>query len=191
MDIIGAIKSAPVVDLALLIGFGVFFFMGVAQGAIRRLIGIGSMLFAFVVAGNVRDSAGDFLAGNWTQFDREYNRLLAFVIIFVVVTAASTILTQGFYKRTEISADHPIIDDVVGGLLGLAQGFVLLLFVVVILNSYILPKAQSGDVTQLRDAQNMVVNQSHIADWFRHVLAPPFLHILSPLLPSDLTSLFH
>jgi uncharacterized membrane protein required for colicin V production len=190
VDIIGAIKSAPVVDLALLIGFGVFFFMGVAQGAIRRLIGIGSMLFAFVVAGNVRDSAGDFLAGNWTQFDRESNRLLAFVIIFVVVTAASTILTQGFYKRTEISADHPIIDDVVGGLLGLAQGFVLLLFVVVILNSYILPPAHSGDVTQLRDAQRLIVDQSHISAWFRQFLAPPFLHIMSPLLPNDLVSLF-
>ena len=85
MDIIGAIKSAPVVDLALLIGFGVFFIMGVAQGAIRRLIGIGAMLFAFVVAGNMRDPAGDFLAGNWYQFDRGYNRLLAFVIVCIGV----------------------------------------------------------------------------------------------------------
>lgn len=191
MDIIGAIKGAPVVDLALLIGFGTFFFLGVAQGAIRRLIGMGSMLFAFIVAGNMRDSAGDFLAGNWTQFDRGYNRLLAFVIIFIVVSVASTITTQGFYKRTEISAEHPILDDVVGGLLGLVQGLMLLLFVVIILNSYALPPAHSGDVTQLRDAQRLIVDQSHISEWVKQVLAPTFLHILSPLLPNDLVSLFH
>ena len=191
MDIIGAIKSAPVVDLALLIGFGVFFFMGVAQGAIRRLIGIGSMLFAFVVAGNMRDPAGDFLAGNWYQFDRGYNRLLAFVIVFIVVAAASTILTQGFYKRTEISAEHPILADIVGGLLGLVQGVMLLLFVVIILNSYALPPAQTGDVTPLRDAQRLIVDQSHICGWFKQFLAPTFLHILGPLLPNDLVSLFH
>jgi uncharacterized membrane protein required for colicin V production len=174
-----------------LIGFGTFFFLGVAQGAIRRLIGMGSMLFAFIVAGNMRDSAGDFLAGNWTQFDRGYNRLLAFVIIFIVVSVASTITTQGFYKRTEISAEHPILDDVVGGLLGLVQGLMLLLFVVIILNSYALPPAHSGDVTQLRDAQRLIVDQSHISEWVKQVLAPTFLHILSPLLPNDLVSLFH
>jgi uncharacterized membrane protein required for colicin V production len=190
VDIIGAIKSAPVVDLALVIGFGVFFFMGVAQGAIRRLIGMGSMLFAFIIAGNIRDSAGDFLAGNWTQFDAGYNRLLAFVIVFIVVAAAATIATQGFYKRTEISAEHPIVDDVVGGLLGLVQGFMLLLFVVIILNSYALPPAQTGDVTPLRDAQRLIVDQSHIAAWFRQFVAPTFLHILGPLLPNDLVSLF-
>jgi uncharacterized membrane protein required for colicin V production len=191
MDIVGAVKSAPVVDLGLMIGFGVFFFLGVAQGAIRRLIGIGSMLFAFVVAGNMRDPAGDFLASNWTQFDLGYNRLLAFVIIFVVVTAAATILTQGFYKRTEISAEHPIVDDMVGGLLGLLQGFLLLLFVVVILNSYALPDARSGDVTQLRDAQRLIVDQSHISGWFRDFVAPTFLRMLGPLMPSDLVSIFH
>jgi hypothetical protein len=151
---------------------------------------MGSMLFAFIIAGNVRDSAGDFLAGNWTQFDAGYNRLLAFVIVFIVVAAAATIATQGFYKRTEISAEHPIVDDVVGGLLGLVQGFMLLLFVVIILNSYALPPAQTGDVTPLRDAQRLIVDQSHIAAWFRQFVAPTFLHILGPLLPNDLVSLF-
>jgi hypothetical protein len=67
----------------------------------------------------------------------------------------------------------------------------LLLFVVIILNSYALPPAHSGDVTQLRDAQRLIVDQSHISEWVKQVLAPTFLHILSPLLPNDLVSLFH
>src|ERR1035437_1806 len=183
VDITGAIRSAPVVDLVILVGLGVFFFLGVMQGAIRRLLGIGSMLVAFLAAGNLRDPVGNFLADNWTQFDRNYNKLLAFLIVFVVVAVAASIVTQGFYRRTEISADHPIMDDIIGGLLGLLQGALLLLFVVIILSSYPLPAAQSGDVTYLRDAQDLIRNQSHICFWLKDHVAPGFLHLLSFLLP--------
>ena len=148
------------------------------------------MLVAFLVAGDLRDPLGGFFGDNWVQFDRDYDKLLAFIIVFVVVAVASSIVTQGLYKRTEISAQHPIIDDIFGGMLGLLQGAILLLFVVIMLNSYILPPAHSGDVTQLRDAQRLIVDQSHISAWFRQFLAPPFLHIMSPLLPNDLVSLF-
>jgi uncharacterized membrane protein required for colicin V production len=190
VDIAGAIKSAPVADLAILIGLGVFFFFGVMQGAIRRLIGIGSMTVAFLVAANVRGPAGDYLAGNWTQFDRDYDRLLAFVIVFVIVAVIASIVTQGFYKRTDISAQHPIMDDIVGGLLGLLQGVLLLLFVVIILNSYMLPPARSGDVTYLRQAQDLIANQSHISFWMNDHIAPAFIHLFSFLLPGDLVSLY-
>ena len=190
MDILGAIKGAPVVDLVLLVGLGVFFFLGVLQGAIRRLIGILSILFAFLVAANMRDTAGDFLADNWRQFNLDYNRLLAFVIIFFVVGVAASIVTQGFYKRTDISAEHPIIDDVVGGLLGIFQGLMLLMFVVIILNSYPLPTAKSGDVTQLRDVQDMIVNKSHIAGAIKEFAVPLFVHVFAILLPADLVSKF-
>jgi hypothetical protein len=43
----------------------------------------------------------------------------------------------------------------------------------------------------LRDAQRLIVDQSHICGWFKQFLAPTFLHILGPLLPNDLVSLFH
>lgn len=190
MDIPGTIRSAPVVDLAILIGLGLFFFLGVMQGAIRRLLGIGSMFVAFLVAANLRGPAGNFLADNWTQFDREYNKLLAFAIVFVVVAVAASIVTQGAYKRADISADHPILDDIVGGMLGLLQGAMLLLFIVIILDSYTLPAARSGDLGLLRDAQDLIKNQSHIAFWLKDHVAPAFLHALSILLPADLLSLY-
>ncbi|MFI5258172.1 MAG: CvpA family protein [Candidatus Limnocylindrales bacterium] len=190
MDIVGAIRSAPLVDLGVFFGLCAFFFMGVMQGAIRRILGIFSILFAFLVAANVRDSLGDFLAQNWTQFDLGYNRLIAFGVVFVVGSVALSILIQGFYKRTDISAEHPIVDDIVGGLLGLLQGFLLLTLAVVIFNSYTLPVPQSGDVTQLRQAQDLLIHQSHIAGAIKDIVVPPFVHILSALLPSDLVSIF-
>jgi uncharacterized membrane protein required for colicin V production len=166
------------------------FFLGAVQGAIRRILGIMSIVFAFLVAANLRDPLGDYLAQNWHQFDSGYNHLLAFTIVFVVGAVASSIVIQGFYKRTEISAAHPILDEIVGGLLGLFQGLLLLIVVVIILNSSILPPAQSGDISQLRDAQNLIVNQSHIADGIRHGVVPPLVHVLTFLLPSDLVSVF-
>jgi membrane protein required for colicin V production len=190
VDIVGAIRSAPVVDLALIVGLGFFFFLGVLQGAIRRLIGIGSIMVAFLLAANMRDTVGGLLAQNWTQFDVGYNHLLAFVIVFLVAAAAFTIVTQGFYKRTDISADHPIIDDIVGGLLGLVQGLIILTIVVTILGSYPLPPARPGDVDQLRSVQDMILNQSHIAAWLKSGIVPAFVHILGVLLPPDLVSTF-
>jgi uncharacterized membrane protein required for colicin V production len=190
VDIAGFIRSAPMVDLVIVFAFFGCFVAGVAQGTIRRLLGLMAMVFSFLFAASLRGVVGDFFADNWRQFDSGYNHLLAFLLIFVVGSVASSIVIQGFYKRTELNADHPIVDDVVGGLIGVLQGAFILLVVVIILNSYILPPAQSGDVTQLRDAQNAIVNQSHIAAVFRDVVAPPFVHLLSFFLPSDLVARF-
>lgn len=190
LDMVDFLRSLPFVDIVILVGFLAALLLGVVQGGIRRILGITSILLAFLVAASLRDTFGNYLAQNWRQFDLEYNRLLAFTITFVIGAVASSIVIQGFYKRTAMYADQPIVDDVVGGLLGLLQGLLMLTIAVVILNSSVLPPAQSGDVSQLRYAQDLIVNQSHIADAIRHVVAPPFVHIFSLLLPSDLVSLF-
>jgi uncharacterized membrane protein required for colicin V production len=185
-----SLKSAPLVDIVILIGFGGCFVLGFAQGAIRRILGILSIVFAFLVAANLRDPLGNYLAENWRQFDADYNHLLAFSIVFVVGAVVSSIVIQGFYKRTELNANHPILDDVVGGLLGLVQGLILLIFVVIILNSSVMSPARSGDVAQFRYVHDLIVDQSHIADAIRTVVAPPLMHVLSFLMPTDLVSMF-
>ena len=183
--------GAPIADLAILIGLGIFFFLGVLQGSIRRLLGIAAMFFAFVIAANARGPVGDLLADNWRQFDFGYNHLLAFIIVFLVVVVVLNIIIQVAYKRTDISARNPIVDDALGALLGLVEGFLLLLYVVIILNSFQLPAAGSGDVTQLRDVQNAVVNHSHIARFLQENIAPVFVHLFGILLPADLVKLYN
>jgi uncharacterized membrane protein required for colicin V production len=190
LDMVDFLKSAPIVDIVILLGFFAALILGVMQGAIRRILGIVAIVFAFLVAANLRNPLGDYLAQNWHQFDLGYNRLIAFTITFVVGAVASSIVIQGFYKRADLYAKHPIVDDALGGLLGLTQGMLLLVMAVIILNSSVLPPVQNGDVTPLRYAQDLIVNQSHVAGAIRDVVAPPFVHILSFLLPSDLVSLF-
>ena len=81
------------------------------------------------------------------------------------------------------------MDDIVGGLLGLLQGFILLTIAVIILGSYTLPQALPGDVDQLRRAQDLLI-ESHIAGAIHDTFVPPIVHILSGLLPSDLVAIF-
>lgn len=190
MDLIGFIESAPLVDLGILFVLALFVILGVWQGPIRRLLGIVSILVAFLFAANLRDTAGDFLNGNWRQFDLGYNRLLAFVILFLILAVAASVAIQGFYHRVEVSAEHPIVDDVLGGLAGLLEGLLLLLLAVVIMESFPLPPAQPGDLSQLRTAQDLLVNQSHLAGWLNQYVAPTAVHVFSPLLPADLTAVY-
>jgi uncharacterized membrane protein required for colicin V production len=190
MDIVGAVRSLPLVDLAILVGLSAWFIFGVMQGSVRRALGIISIVFAFLLAANLRGAVGDFLADNWHQYPAGYNHLLAFSILFCVMAVAFSILIQSFYKRTDIYAAHPIVDDIVGGLLGLLQGFILLVIAVVIFSSYTLPGSFPGEVDQLRRAQDLLMHQSHIAGAIRDTFVPPIIHILSGLLPSDLVSIF-
>jgi uncharacterized membrane protein required for colicin V production len=186
----GAIQSAPVVDLAIFMALFGSFILGVMQGTIRRILGIVALIFAFLVAANLRGPLGGFLADNWRQFPEGYNHLLAFILIFGILWVGFSILIQVFYKRMELSGAHPIYDDIAGGLLGLLEGFTVLVIVVIILDSYTMPPSVSGDVGQLRWAQDLVMNQSHIAATLRDTLIPALLHLLSGLLPSDLVSAF-
>jgi hypothetical protein len=82
------------------------------------------------------------------------------------------------------------VDDVVGGLLGLLQGFILLTIAVIILGSYSMPDSFAGEVDQLRWAHDLLINQSHIGVAILDVFVPPIVHILSGLLPSDLVAIF-
>ena len=182
-------NSAPVVDLAIFLGLFFFVIIGVMQGSIRRILGLISFLFAFLVAATLRDPAGSILADNWTQYTPGYNHLLAFAGIFVAGAVGLSILIQGFYKRTDIYARHPIVDDVIGGAVGLLQGAFLLTVVVIVLNSYTLTSTETGDVGVLRQAQDLI-HQSAIAGGVKDVLAPPLVHVLAFFLPSDLVAIF-
>ncbi len=185
---IGTISSAPIMDLAVVVFLFGAIVLGVMQGPIRGFLAILSMLLAFVVASNVRDTLGDFLADNWKQFPDDYNRLLAFVIVFVFLTVLLIILIQGFYKRTELYAARPIVDDVIGGAVGFVEGFLVLAMAIIILGSYQFPANLPGEVVQVRQLHDLLLNQSNIGSWIHGTFAPLFVQLLSPLLPHDVVA---
>jgi hypothetical protein len=188
---LNSIRSAPLIDLGVVFGLGLFIIVGVLQGPIRRLLDCVAMIVAFLFAANVHGDFGSFLADNWRQFDLGYNRVLAFAILFLFGTFLATAATQSQYKRLDIAPAHPIVDDLLGAAVGLVEGALLIVIASVILGSYRLPDARPGDLAQFRAVQDLIVNQSHIAHWLHDYVAPAFVTVLAPMLPSNLSSVYH
>src|SRR5690349_3519297 len=129
------------------------FVLGYVQGTIRRVLGLASMLFSFLLAANLRDTLGNYLAQNWNQFPDEYAVMLGFGIVFVAATIAFTLVIQGFYKKQELFKRATVADEIIGGLLGIVQAFLLIGAIIVILDSFFqiptIPKTE-GELPWLR-----------------------------------------
>ena len=188
MDIVGVIRTSPVIDLILIGVLAVAVILGVLQGAVRGIVSIGAILLAFLIAANSRNSVGNFLADNWTQFPPLYDRMLGFAIIFLVLSAVAIGLISFNVRRTEVYPQQPVVDDILGGLLGLIEGVALLTVVIVILGSYEFPERFPAEITWIRELKETLIDQSHVGGWIHSTLAPGLLHLLGALLPSDLVT---
>jgi len=154
--------------LVVLFLFGMFV-LGFVQGTIRRILGIASMLFAFLFAANLRGSLGSYLAANWNDYPDEYAVMLGFAIVFVAATIAFTVVIQAFYHRQPLFRNATWADELIGGLLGIVQGMFLIGFIIVILDA---------------------INTSTTADIFRTTLIPGFIRVFGLLIPSDLQAFY-
>jgi membrane protein required for colicin V production len=176
--------------LVILILFGMFI-LGFIQGTIRRLLGIASILFSFLLAANLQGPLGDFLAANWTQFAPEYAMMLGFGTVFVAASIAFTLVIQAFYERVPLFQRYTFIDEVLGGLLGVVQGLLILGVMIVILDSFFtLPIAKrDSELPLLRDIYNAYTN-SGTADLFRDTLIPAFFAIFGFVVPDKIKAFF-
>jgi membrane protein required for colicin V production len=191
VDIVGTITNITPFDW-LVLGFCVLMFvLGFAQGVVRRLLGIAGVIFSFLLAANLRDALGSFLASNWTQFPREYSYMLAFGFLFVVFEVIFTIVIQSTYKPAPILAKYPVVDEILGGLLGIVQALMIVGAGIVILDSFFrLPIGIGEQQIQLVKNLYEAVNESNIVVVFRETLLPLFVAIVGPLLPSDIQALY-
>ena len=195
MDIVQTITSITPFDW-LVIGFVVaMFILGYAQGVVRRLIGIVAVLFSFLLAANLRDALGGWLAGNWTQFPREYSYMIAFLFLFIVFMVISTIVIQMTYKPAPLFPKAPVADEILGGVLGVVQALLIVACVITIFDSFFrLPVAIGSNQVQvvqghLRPDERIagrhpVPGDDHPVARRRHRTAPAVGH--PGALPADL-----
>jgi uncharacterized membrane protein required for colicin V production len=148
VDIVGAITSIEAIDLLMFFALFVMAILGFMQGIIRRLLGIASILISLLLAAQIRGPLGDFLAANWTQYPPEYNRMIAFGTIFLGGSIASTIAIQLFYRPIPLFADYPVIDEVLGGVLGVIQGLLILGAFFLITDPFFLTPGQGVGATE-------------------------------------------
>ncbi len=192
MNIVDSIRSINLFDLfTILFLFGMFV-LGYVQGTIRRLLGIAAILFSFLLASQLRDPVGGFLAQNWTQFARDYSYMIAYLVVFVTASVAFSVVIQGFYKRTPLFDRYNFVDEILGGLLGLVQALLIIGAVIVILNSFFRQVGIAPDPdewTILRDMFN-AYNNSVTADVFRSAIIPAFFVIFGFMIPQAVRDYF-
>ena len=136
MDLGSFLGGISTVDLLIFLYFMAFFVLGFAQGTIRRLIGIASILFSFLFAANIAEPLGEYLGSNWTQFSKEYSTMIGFGTVFLASAIAFALVAQGLYKPQPLFQKARFVDELIGGLLGLLEAGLIFGAVLVILDSF-------------------------------------------------------
>jgi uncharacterized membrane protein required for colicin V production len=181
-----------VVDLLVVVGLFGFFVLGFAQGAIRRLVGIATMTFSFFLAAQLSVPVGSFLAEHWVQFPAQYAYMLGFLMLFVAGAVAFALVVQGTYSKVEIFARHPVIDEVVGGILGVVQGLLLLMFLTIILDQFFLSPSFGPNANEVPVLANLWtgIDGSRIGQALHETAIPNFLGLVQFLIPQQVLAIY-
>lgn len=192
MDIGEFFANVNTVDLLIVLYFMGFFVLGFAQGTIRRLLGIGSILFSFFLAANLAAPLADFLGANWTQFPPEYSYMVGFLTVFVAAAIAFALVIQGFYKPQPLFAKARFADEIIGGILGLVQAALILGALLVILDTFFLIPGMPQDAQELPFLRQIwtALDPTKFAELFRQTLIPAFFVLTGFLVPDEIEAMY-
>ncbi len=192
MDFGGFLANIDTVDLLIGLYFIGFFVLGFAQGTIRRLLGIGSILFSWFLAANLAEPLAGFLGANWTQFPKEYSYMIGFGTIFVASSIAFALVIQGFYKPQPLFQKARFADEIIGGILGLVQAAIIFGALLIILDSFFripaIPESPN-ELPFLRTIWN-AVDPTQTAALFRDTLIPAFFLFTGFLVPDEIEAAY-
>ncbi len=188
MDVGAFLDGVGTIDLLIVLYFMGFFVLGFAQGTIRRLIGIGSILFSWFLAALLAAPLSEFLGDNWTQFSRQYSYMVGFGTVFVASVIAFALVTQSFYKPQPLFQKARWADEIIGGFLGLLEAAILLGAILVILDSFFrIPgiPVDPQELPFLRDIWNGL-DGAKITEVFRNTLIPFFFLLTGLFVPDEI-----
>jgi uncharacterized membrane protein required for colicin V production len=188
------VERITVFDLVILLALLGMFVLGYAQGVIRRLLGIGAILFSLFLAAQLRQPVGDYLAHQWGAIAQSYSYMVAFGAVFVAAAVTISLGIQLSYRPAPLFDKYPVLDELLGGLLGVLEGIIILIAILLILDPhYTLPDVKEtvavGEFTFLRTVHELF-DTSLTADILRHNVIPVILAVLGFLFPQDVRDAF-
>jgi uncharacterized membrane protein required for colicin V production len=185
VNIVETITSFNVFDLLFLLFLFGMFVLGYIQGSVRRLVGTLSFIFSFFLAAVLSVPFGQFLQAYWTNYPPEYSNMIAFLTVFMAAVIAFFLVIQGTYTKTALFAKWPVVDEIVGGIVGVAQGLLFLLFLTIILDQYFLtaPATPQFDEIPLVRPFWEALNDSTIGALYHQTVIPNFVSLFGFLIP--------
>ena len=182
--------SFDVVAFLFLLGW---FILGYVQGTARRIFGIIALVFSLLVAAQLRDPLGSYLASEWTTAPPEYSSMVAFGALFTALWIAISIGIQWAYRPAPLFQKYPVIDEILGALLGVVEGGILLVVVLLVTDPFFHgtagQTASVGDFPVFR-ALHDFLNDSLTAAYLRDHIIPNILAVLGFLFPQDVRAAF-
>lgn len=191
MDIIDVITSLNVFDLLVFLFLFAMFIFGFMQGIIRRLLGIASILFSFLLATQVREPLGNFLASNW-PYHEDYSFMVGYLAIFAAGSIAFTVVLQAFYKSQQLFPEHETVEEILGGALGVLQGIVFIGALVMILDPFfqLTGIEASGNEFPFIRSFHEALDNSATATIFRQSIIPSVLSVAGGFFPDSVRAVF-
>ncbi len=167
------------------------FAVGYAHGTIRRVLGLIAMTFAFLVSAAVSDPLGQFLSSYWNDMPSSYSSMVAFLVIFAALTASFAIVIHGQYRRVVLFAQRPLLDQLLGGVVGVVEAIAGLTFLMIILD-----RGFQFDTLQARSAlpefHNLwaTLTLSVTGSILHETIIPTFLRVAWVVLPDTVRDLY-
>ena len=137
---------------------------GVLRGLVREVLSVAGWIASFWLAQIHAPQVGQWLP--WTASNETVQHLAGFVVVFVAVLVASTLIAL-FMKKLASAAGLGPLDRLLGGVFGALRGLLLLLTLTIVV-----------DLSPWREAA--VWQESMVAQWLQ-----ASLHTLRPLLPAE------
>jgi uncharacterized membrane protein required for colicin V production len=173
-----------VADVLVLVLVGLGFAVGFLRGTVRALLAVGAFGVCFLLAAYIRVPLGAWLANNGS-LDAFYAEMLAFLAVFLAVFIG--LLLVILFSRTPTAiTGHPLIDDIIGGLVGAFAAVLVIGGLMVILSSYYgvegVATVQAGPVAEI----NRALLGSNIATAIDGTVVPWVAFLLGPVIPPEI-----
>jgi uncharacterized membrane protein required for colicin V production len=179
-------------DIVMFLGLFVMFIVGYAQGITRRLLGIGAILFSLALAAQLRGFVGGYLANEWTTTPPEYGFAFGFLGVFIFSAVVLSVLIQMSYRPAPLLYRYPVLDEILGGVLGVIEGLIIFMAVLICLDPYFRtanPGGINGEFGPLRSFWAFI-DPSLTAAFFRENVIPGVFFIFGFLFPQSVIDAF-
>lgn len=182
------------IDLVIFLLLLMMFIVGYAQGVVRRLLGIAAIVFSLILGAQLRQPLGSYLSNEWTTIVPSYSYMIAFGAIFLAAAVTLSLGIQISYRPAPLFPKYPVLDELLGGILGVVEGFLILTAIFLITDPYYTdPNVRDtvgiGEFGPLRSLWNLLDN-SLTASIMRDDVVKWFLAALGFLFPQDVRSAF-
>jgi uncharacterized membrane protein required for colicin V production len=175
--------------LLLLIVAGAFLF-GFFWGVIRGLLGLAGFVVVFVLSAHLSGPVGDYLSAQWTGFIPAYDHMLAYFLVFVLLYTLTLVLITIGTRGSQDLSRYPLVDDVVGALLGACIAILCIAAITAILKTYYGPVAPAaGQGAEWSAVMYRALLGSTLGGQIADSVVPALVALFGILMPSGVRTL--